>query len=51
MSILTLPTPALPRGKFGGFTRLIKTALSAIEIFVEAQQMANEARRFPYGRL
>ncbi|HEY8442290.1 MAG TPA: hypothetical protein VIK79_12705 [Xanthobacteraceae bacterium] len=50
MSTLILPTPVLPRTKFGGFTRLIKTALSAIDVFAEAQQMANEARRFPYGR-
>jgi len=50
MSTLTLPTPVLPRTKFGGFGRLIRTALSAIDIFAEAQQMANEARRFPYGR-
>jgi len=50
MSILTLPTPVLPRPTFGGFGRLIRTALSAIDIFAEAQQMANEARRFPYGR-
>jgi len=50
MSTLTLRTPVLPRAKFGGFGRLIRTALSAIDVFAEAEQMANEARRFPYGR-
>jgi hypothetical protein len=40
MSTLSLHTPVLPRAKFGGFGRLLRT---------EAQQMADEARRFPYG--
>jgi len=51
MSTLSLYTPILPRGKFGGFGRLLKTALSAIDVLADAQQMADEARRFPYGRL
>jgi hypothetical protein len=50
MSTLSLHTPTLPRTKFGGFGRLIKTALSAIDVLAEAQRMADEARRFPYGR-
>jgi hypothetical protein len=49
MSTLSLHTPVLPRAKFGGFGRLLRTALSAIDVFAEAQQMADEARRFPYG--
>ena len=50
MSTLSLHTSTLPRMKFGGFSLLLRTALSAIDVFAEAQQMANEARRFPYGR-
>ncbi len=50
MSILSPHGSTLPRDKFGGFYRLLRTALSAIDVFAEAQQMADEARRFPYGR-
>jgi hypothetical protein len=42
MTTLSLHTPVLPRAKFGGFGRLLGTALSAIDIFAEAQQMADE---------
>jgi hypothetical protein len=51
MSTLLLRAPILPRAKLGGFGRFIKTALGAIDVFAEAQQMADEAfRRFRYGR-
>ena len=51
MTTLSLRAPILPRAKFGGFGRLLKSALAAIEIFAEAQAMAAEAhRRFQFGR-
>ena len=50
MTTLALRAPHLPRVKFGGFGRLLRTALSAIDVFAEAQEMADQARRFPYGR-
>ena len=49
MTTLSLHAPVLPRVKFGGFGRLIAVAVSAL-VLNEAQQMANEAWRFPYGR-
>ncbi len=45
MMILALRTPNLPRVKFGGFGRLLKTALNALDVFAEAQEMAAEANR------
>ena len=50
MTVLSVRAPMLPRAKFGGFGRLLKTALDALDVFAEAQAMADEARRFPYGR-
>ena len=50
MTTLSLRAPVLPRTKFGGFGRLIEKALSALDVFAEAQAMAEEARRFRYLR-
>jgi hypothetical protein len=50
MTALSLRALILPRGKFGGFGRLLETALSALDVFAEAQAMAEEAQRFRYGR-
>ena len=51
--MVTLPvrTPILPRAKIGGFGRLLGAAMTALDVLIEAQQLADEAwRRFPYGR-
>jgi hypothetical protein len=45
MTMLALRAPNLPRAKFGGFGRLLKTALNALDVFAEAQEMAAEANR------
>lgn len=45
MTTLSLRAPTLPRLKFGGFGRLLKTVSDALDVFDEAQQMAAEARR------
>jgi len=51
MTTLSLRVPVRPRAKFGGFGRLLKSAMSVLDVFVEAQELAEEAwRRFPYGR-
>ena len=51
MSTLSLRAPILPRAKFGGFGRLLGVAITALDVLIEAQQLADEAwRRFPYGR-
>ena len=50
MTTLSLRAPVLPRTKFGGFGRLLEKALSALDVFAEAQAMAEEARRFRYGQ-
>ena len=51
MSTLTLQTQIAPQSKFGGFDRLLKSVLTFVEVFAEAQQMAAEAHhRFPFGR-
>jgi hypothetical protein len=50
MTTLTLHAP-MPRRKFGGFGRLIRKTLTVLDVFAEAQQMADEAyRRFHFGR-
>lgn len=45
MTTLALRAPHMPRTKFGGFGRLLKTALNALDVFAEAQEMAAEANR------
>lgn len=51
MTTLSLRAPIFPRSKFGGFGRLLKSALNALDVFAEAQEMAAEAqRRFQSGR-
>jgi hypothetical protein len=45
MTMFALRAPNLPRSKFGGFARLLKTALNALDVFAEAQEMAAEANR------
>ena len=51
MTTLSLRAPILPRVRFGGLGRLLGAALTALDVLIEAQQLADEAwRRFPYGR-
>ncbi len=51
MTTFALRAPNLPRSKFGGFGRLLKTALDALDVLAEAQEMAIEAnRRCQLGR-
>jgi len=49
MSTLTLEAPANSHVKFGGFRRLAKSMFALLDVIVEAQGLANEARRrFPF---
>ena len=51
MTTLSLRATVLPRARFGGFGRLVRNAMSALDVFAEAQAMADEAcRRLQYGR-
>jgi hypothetical protein len=51
MTSLSVRAPVLPRVKFGGLGRLFGVAMAALDVWIDAQQLADEAwRRFPYAR-
>ena len=51
MTAFSLRASVLPRARFGGFGRLLRNAMSALDVLAEAQEKADEAwRRFQYGR-
>jgi hypothetical protein len=52
MSALDIGAPLAPKARLplGGFARVVSAALTAIDVFAEAQRLAAEAqRRYPFA--